>query len=407
MWAWVTNLFSSQTKDTRKRPAVAAEVTPDSSDSNAKKPRLDTPEASPAPRKATAALPLPLPPAPPRAKKAENGLRSMAAAHKDRDLIMLGADLCGLPVGPYETEEQLVKAVQAWAANPATNGGAFGIPPKQEALTRGKNKGPRRLLLCDRNGHLRPSTKDNSRPKKLTKKCNCLWGLWIEECREGWTTVEMPKKARALLREPGSMHTVATIHNHGMLQTVEETNTNAHLMNIPADLQDMAELLSRAACTPMQIFLALSRECQRLGRAVTFKREDIYNKFVNCHDLLHFLRDRQSGDASLPFDFRLSPDTDRTLECVFMVLKDGIKKWKRSKAAAMLQYESERGSNQYGHTLGFLTYTDDETGTTQVLAISLLLHENEETLEWVSKAFTKTFGNNRPALQMNPLFFSG
>jgi hypothetical protein len=152
----------------------------------------------------------------------------------------------------------------------------------------------------------------------------------------------------------------------------------------------------------MQIFLALSRECQRLGRAITFTREDIYDKYVKriggdhplvCSNLIQFLRDRQSADASLPFDFRLSPDGNRTLECVFAVVQDGIERWKRSKAA-VLQYENKHGINRYGHKLGFLTYTD-ETGTTQVLAISLLLHENEERLEWIFKAFSKAFGDDR------------
>jgi hypothetical protein len=62
-----------------------------------------------------------------------NGLRSMADAHKDRDSTMKGVDMCCLPVGPYQSEEQLVEAVQAWAGNSATNGGAFAIPPKKES----------------------------------------------------------------------------------------------------------------------------------------------------------------------------------------------------------------------------------------------------------------------------------
>jgi hypothetical protein len=398
MWAWVTSLFSFQTKDTRKRSAeAAAAVTPDKSDPSAKKPRLDIPDAPKA-----AALP-PAPAAP--VGKAENGFRSMAAAHKDRDKIMKGVDMCGLPVGPYDTEEQLVKAVQAWAANPATNGGAFAIPPKKESLAISKTRGPRRLLWCDRSGQTRTTKTDNSRPRQLTKKCDCPWGLWIEQCQEGWTTVEMPKKARALLRELDSIHTVATIHNHTLLQTVDEMNTNTRLRNIPEDLQDMAEILSRAACTPLQIFLALSRECQRLGRAITFTREDVGSKYVTriggdhplvCSNLIQYLRGRQSADASLSFDFCNSQDGNRTLERVFVVVQGGIERWKQSKAAAVLLHNNKHGINRYGHALGFLTYVD-ETGKTQALAITLLLHENEEAFEWVFKEFSQAFGDDRDA----------
>jgi hypothetical protein len=53
------------------------------------------------------------------------GLRSMAAAHKERHAMMGVADMCCIPVGPYETEDQMIAAVQAWAGKAGTNGGAF------------------------------------------------------------------------------------------------------------------------------------------------------------------------------------------------------------------------------------------------------------------------------------------
>jgi hypothetical protein len=49
------------------------------------------------------------------------------------------------------------------------------------------------------------------------------------------------------------------------------------LRSIPADLEPQAVILKRAACSPMKIFLYLSRECQRFNRAVTFTRKDVYN----------------------------------------------------------------------------------------------------------------------------------
>jgi hypothetical protein len=250
-------------------------------------------------------------------------LRSMAEAHKDRDMLMNNADMCCLPVGPYDTEERMIQAVQAWAGKPETNGGAFAIPPKLESLKEaGKTKGPRRLLLCDRSGKLKQTKSDNSRPKQLSKKCDCHWGVWIEQCQQGWTTVEMPKKARDILGQPGA--TVATIHNHILLQTVPELNTNANLRGIPAHLEEHAESLSRASLTPHKIFAALVRECKRLGLEVTFTRRDIQNKYgdssgdkaLDCSNLIQYLQDRQSEDDSLPFNFRLSQDG--MLDCVFL-----------------------------------------------------------------------------------------
>jgi hypothetical protein len=48
-------------------------------------------------------------------------------------------------------------------------------------------------------------------------------------------------------------------------------------------------------------------------------------------------------------------------------------------------------TNRYGHELGCLTYID-ETGKTQGLATSLLLHEDEDTFASVFEAFSKAFG---------------
>ena len=49
-------------------------------------------------------------------------LRSMTEAQKNRDMLMKGADMCCIPVDPYETEDSVINAVLAWAANPQTNG---------------------------------------------------------------------------------------------------------------------------------------------------------------------------------------------------------------------------------------------------------------------------------------------
>jgi hypothetical protein len=132
--------------------------------------------------------------------------------------------------------------------------------------------------------------------------------------------------ARKLLaREPGA--TVANLHNHTLLTSVAEVNTSAHLRSIPADLEPQAVILKRAACSPMKIFLCLSRECQRFNCAVTFTRKDVYNKYaersadkaLDCSNLIQYLSDRHSDDGSLPFDFSLSQDG--VLDCVFFVVK--------------------------------------------------------------------------------------
>jgi hypothetical protein len=77
------------------------------------------PLAAPPPVVAPPSPPVVAPPspvvAPPPPVSTQKGLRSMAATHKERDLIMKGANMCCLPVGPYKTEDDMIAAVQAWA----------------------------------------------------------------------------------------------------------------------------------------------------------------------------------------------------------------------------------------------------------------------------------------------------
>jgi uncharacterized C2H2 Zn-finger protein len=174
------------------------------------------------------------PEAPPEAPPAAandvtaNGLRlrSIAEAHKDRDVLMnvngADIDMCCLPVGPYETEEEIIGAVRVWASKDERNGGGFQIF-KQELKPPGETKGPRRMLMCDRSGKVKPSK--SNKPILHTKNCECAWGVWIEQCEEGWTTVELPKKARERLSQPGA--TMATVHNHTLMQSVAKVPTNA------------------------------------------------------------------------------------------------------------------------------------------------------------------------------------
>jgi hypothetical protein len=114
---------------------------------------------STAPVAPPAAPPVVAPAAPPVvAPVVANGLRSMAEAHKDRDVLMnrnsADLDMFCLPVGPFKREEQMIEAVSAWASNPEFNGGGFGIF-RESQKPAGKTKGPRRLLMCDRSGKVK------------------------------------------------------------------------------------------------------------------------------------------------------------------------------------------------------------------------------------------------------------
>ena len=306
---------------------------------------------------------------------------------------MPGVDFCGLPDRPFETEDDIISAVKLWASNPTTNGGAFGIR-KSCATKACNNHGPRRLLVCDRQGAARRDTPCDARPNQISKMCDCAWGIWIEQVAEGWTTVEMPKKARAFITER-NLNSIAIAHNHDLLRTTAETNTNSNLRTLSPDLKDAADILWQAGRPPSEIFAFLSKLCQQNGVAVTFTSRDIYNlyaetstdKALDCSNLIQYLQERKCTDSSLTYDYCLTKDG--VLSRVFFVITGGMELWDCLKEAVLL-YDTKHGTNRYGVKLGCLT-TIDHTGKTQVLAASLILHEDEESFTWVFKCFSESF----------------
>jgi hypothetical protein len=97
-----------------------------------------------------------------KVKAASKGLRSMVQAHENRNILMNGADMCGLPlpVGPYETEEHITEAVRARLPIQNQEVEALENPARQEKARPASyraSRGLRRLLLCDSNRPPKPS----------------------------------------------------------------------------------------------------------------------------------------------------------------------------------------------------------------------------------------------------------
>jgi len=130
------------------------------------------------------------------------------------------------PVGPFPSKEAIVDAIRSWAANPFLDGGAFGIT-KESQKTATVLRGRRRLLLCDRSGPYRyrgGKTDDATRPEQVTKKCDCPWGVWIEEVllSDGiavrWVPTCLMKRVITLAKEVPGITKSDSIHSHPMPQ---------------------------------------------------------------------------------------------------------------------------------------------------------------------------------------------
>jgi hypothetical protein len=140
-----------------------------------------------------------------------------------------GVDWKDFPQGPFDTEDEIVRNINAWCMD-SNNGGSF-------AVTRQGRSGPtRKYLGCDRSSHYQSNVVDSSRPRQHTKKCNCPWGVWIVKVAgDKWicgglklSTLDLMKTKLSSSLESG--------HNHGLITTHREFMNNPNLRHIPEDI---------------------------------------------------------------------------------------------------------------------------------------------------------------------------
>ena len=249
----------------------------------------------------------------------------------------------------------------------ATDGGSFNVVVGGNSLkAAGKNKGSRRLLPCDHRGFYTKS-KDPIRVNTVTKKCGCMWAMWIESCTDGWrVTVMTDECMKELGRRP--VKSVHSLHNHKLLVSVEEQNTNAKLRYLTAEQDIVAHILHKAGNPPAQIFRTLARECQAKGTPVRFTIQGIKNMLgtsivknaFDCSNLVEYLKGRQAENACLYYDF--AHDEDGILESVFFCPQRCPKEMGQARCSgAALRYKAWHQpvwyeswlSHQYGREWGY------------------------------------------------------
>ena len=157
-----------------------------------------------------------------------------------------------------------------------------------------------------------------------------------------------------------------------------------------------AQVLQQGGVGPSTIYRALSRECLKSEREITFNVDDIRNRFaastadriLDCTNLLEHLKRCKEIDPQAEYDIFLDPD-DGSLDRIYFVLKGAHTVWTRSDGNVLL-YDTKHGTNKYGFKLGCFTCID-ENGRTQVLAGSFLLSEDVPCFSWAFGSFDRVF----------------
>jgi hypothetical protein len=213
---------------------------------------------------------------------------------------------------------------------------------------------------------------------KSSGKCDCPFYFTLEESHSGWVVSHMHKDAMAL----------ETFHNHRLKTSRPAANAalGGALRKIPVDLMEMGRFMSKHNTQPGKIYAALARECQERGYEVTFTMSDVRNQFaastlervLDATGLVEMLEKRKVLQG-LQYDHVTEGEDGLTR--VFFEFKGGRELWERSGGKVVI-LDSKHGTQRYGLKLTCLV-TVDRNGVTQVLAASLLRHEDAESFKWV------------------------
>ena len=183
---------------------------------------------------------------------------------------------------------------------------------------------------------------------------------------------------------------------HKFAKCAIEKLSNASCRTIPKHLIETANTLFEARMFPGKIFNRLFEICMEENIEVTFNAKDIANLFkgrtvdkaLDCTHLIQHLRNRESKDPSLKWEY--DTDSEGCLSLVFFVMKDALKVWNEIDKYVVL-FDTKRGTNCYGLYLGCFV-TVDGNGKTRVLAGSIVTRQDHDSFKWVFNEFLKVFG---------------
>jgi hypothetical protein len=301
-----------------------------------------------------------------------------------------------MPLGPHgfglKGRLAMLNAQKDWSRSYG-DGGAFSTifaGGFDKAVLRGK-KGARQGFCCSCFGKPPPVIADSVRTK-ASCKTNCPFYVSAEESSEGWVASHMHKDALAL----------ETFHNHPLVSNLVEANAalGGGLRDIPLDLCEKAGFMSKHHIRPGEIYSALVRECQDLGQEVTFTKQDVMNKFaataversMDATGLISKLKQRYNLNG-LMYDFEVSDDEGLTR--LFYEAKGARELWE-SCGGKVVILDTKHGTQRYGLKLACVV-TVDRNGTTRILAVALLRHEDDASFAWLLQCFESCFGS-RPGV---------
>ena len=284
------------------------------------------------------------------------------------------------PAGTWSTFEEAFDALNCWALDRSVANGGWSLIKSQ---VRGSNskRGEQRQLLCHRHRKIRMPA-----GRRVSSGCDCGWRLKLEQTSSGWALYD------ANFEHAGHVPT----------RSLAESNAFASMRAVPADLLRVANGL---ALSHVQ-FPSIQRHIKRLARErdieVTWIDRDLYDqlapsaesKHLDATGLVAKLQERER--AGLPY--HITTDSQGALQNAFMWMKGAFDVWAnetddQSRPFGCIIFDTSHGTNRYGLRLGTISMASS-SGSTKILALTLLAHETEEAFAWVFSAMAS--GLRRP-----------
>lgn len=301
-----------------------------------------------------------------------------------------------MPMGPWSPGktglDEAWTEFDAWAKNKRTGGGAFGLR-KGSSRSATAKKGAQQLYECSRAGKYTPAFSHVGESKQRqcgSEKCECPWGVWLEESDEGWVTSQMK----------GGGGDRRGSHNHELVKSLEAANAEAALREIPPALEVIGDAMHIGGASTAKINQTLKANAKAIGIEVTWNYSDVAKKWaatagermLDTSGMLDNLREREQTRG---LEFRTMENADLSLAAVFIEVAGARDLWLQSNSRVGV-LDTKSCTNRLGMHLAMLV-TTDANGVTRILAICLLDSQFHDRFEFIFRSFESVFGS-RPAV---------
>ena len=189
-------------------------------------------------------------------------------------------------------------------------------------------------------------------------------------------------------------------HDHPLHDTRASCMTTAAGRPIPPSFDELGELLAEAGFGAKDIYRALVVKAAREKVELSFKREDVYDRYVRSSSALRvkdaclLIQQLATRKAQTGLEYFVEDDDNGRCDRIFAECAGGRGIWGTARKSYIIQlvlfFDPTWGTNAYGMKLSMFVTVSKE-GETKILAYLVHHEEDYEDVYWGLRCFHKVF----------------